>query len=219
MRFFVLPLCVALACISAKEVERPAAPARDVAPARDPAAAAADSSMTASATTAPVTAIPGMSRASTAAMAVPTGTPLAPSAGSAPADGPAPGRNASAAAAGATALTASEAAASYAQSRQVASAGARSSRATAAPADDNSCESDADCAFTLIDTGACCPMLCAPRAVSKKQADALQAHVNSCRKGRQCPHPMCRPPPFATSPSCQEHRCVGKPTGTSRGDD
>ncbi len=118
----------------------------------------------------------------------------------------------SAPASAATALTASEAAAGYAQSQRGAGGDAQPSTAgTAASAEDNSCESDADCAFTRVDAGACCPMLCAPRVVSKKQADALLQHVNSCRKGRLCPEPMCRPPPMALSPSCQDHRCVGKP--------
>ena len=178
--------------------------------------------MTATGNPAPVTAGSGMSGAATVATA---GTTPAPSAaategnpGTTPAGSPAatPAGSASQAAPqGASgAVTASEAAARYAQA-QLQHGGGSDSRPAAAgspeSAEDNSCATDADCGFTRVAAGGCCPMLCAPRVVSKKQADALQKHVGSCRRGQLCPEPLCRPPLGSLTPSCQEHRCVGTP--------
>lgn len=188
MRHSLFVLCVALACTSAKEIER--------------SAAVADS-------------------------ATPTATPSATPTATAPAAAPSAGAQTTEASPGLTTgsgpvLTAAEAAATYAKARRGgthASSPAAAAASSPAAAEDNSCASDADCAFTRIDAGACCPMLCAPRVVSKKQAEALQQHVNSCRKGRICPEPMCRPPPIALSSSCEAHRCVGKPQRAPRTDD
>jgi len=80
----------------------------------------------------------------------------------------------------------------------------------AAAAEDSPCASDDDCAFTLVGPGACCPMLCAPRAVTKKAADALEAHVRECSQGKSCPLPSCAPPRFQTVAACEKNRCVTK---------
>ena len=96
-------------------------------------------------------------------------------------------------------------------------AGAQSSTARAAasgagPADD-SCQTDADCGFTRVgeEPSACCPMLCAPRVVSKKHAGELDQRIASCNSGHECPQPSCRPPPTQVRPACEANRCVGKP--------
>jgi hypothetical protein len=211
MRIASLILGVVLSCTSAKESARSGA---------EP-AASTDGSRTATADAAPVSSVTGLQDASTAAVAAPgpgrnsAREPAATDGGTMTTE-TSPGLTTGSSSAGASAsrtLTASEAAASYAKSQAGAPA------ATPAAAEDNSCQSDADCAFTRIDAGACCPLRCSPRVVSKKQADALQAHVNSCRKGQLCPEPMCRPPPFALTPSCQQHQCVGKPGRASSTDD
>src|SRR5881397_1187749 len=68
--------------------------------------------------------------------------------------------------------------------------------AAAVTADDSPCASDADCAFTRVGAGetACCPLLCAPRVVTKKRARELEDRIPVCSGGRACPEPMCRPP-------------------------
>lgn len=214
MRPSLLLLCVSLACTSAKQSGR----------AGDPAASAtSDHGMTATADTAPVTSIAGVSSASSAEMAAPTGTRFA-----SPAAAPDAGAAASPTTAGASApaapaapagsaLTASEAAAAYARAQR--GDGSTQPGAAGAAAENNACETAADCAFTRVAAGACCPLLCAPRVVSKQQADALQRHINACRRGQVCPEPMCRQPPYALVPSCEQHQCVGKPGPAPRVDD
>jgi hypothetical protein len=72
------------------------------------------------------------------------------------------------------------------------------------------CASDADCALTRVPPGGCCPMLCTPRAVTRKRADALEAAIAICEKGRNCPQPLCRPPTREITAACVEGRCVAK---------
>ena len=80
-----------------------------------------------------------------------------------------------------------------------------------APAADT-CTTDADCGYTHVAEGACCPMLCAPRVVSKARAEALQKAIATCHGGQQCPVPMCRPPKVREVAACEQGRCVGKKT-------
>jgi len=56
-------------------------------------------------------------------------------------------------------------------------------------------------------------MLCAPRAVGRKRADALEAAIDSCNGGRGCPEPLCRPPLREVAPACMHGRCVAKDSG------
>jgi hypothetical protein len=76
--------------------------------------------------------------------------------------------------------------------------------------DDSPCATDDDCTFTRLAPGACCPMLCVPRAVTKKASDALDAHVKSCAMKQECPLPACRPPRTMTYPACAQNKCVTK---------
>ncbi|TMA18058.1 MAG: hypothetical protein E6J88_19845 [Deltaproteobacteria bacterium] len=85
-----------------------------------------------------------------------------------------------------------------------------SEAAAAAVSEDSSCASDDDCTPTMIGPGACCPMLCSPRAVTKKAADALEMHVRECAQGKTCPLPSCAPPRFHTVVACEKNRCVTK---------
>ena len=90
-------------------------------------------------------------------------------------------------------------------------AGATSAPSAATPeSDEGPCATDADCTFTRVAPGACCPMLCVPRAVTRKGADALDQHMKSCAKGHECPLPSCRPPRQMTTPACVQSRCVSK---------
>ena len=82
--------------------------------------------------------------------------------------------------------------------------------APAAVSDDASCATDDDCTSTRLAPGACCPMLCSPRAVTKKEAEALEAHVKSCAMTHPCPQPSCAPPRRMTFPACEKNRCVTK---------
>ena len=79
-------------------------------------------------------------------------------------------------------------------------------------AEDSPCASDADCAFTRVGPGetACCPMLCAPRVVTKKRAKELEDRIPACSGGRECPLPMCRAPREQVTAACVENKCVGK---------
>ncbi len=87
----------------------------------------------------------------------------------------------------------------------------------AAGADDLACTSDDDCGFTRVGPGDCCPTMCNPRVVTKKQAAELEAHIALCHPGpNQCPVPLCRPPQKRTSPSCQAGRCIAKELGSAR---
>ncbi len=53
-------------------------------------------------------------------------------------------------------------------------------------------------------------MLCAPRAVTRTAAEALEAHVKTCSMTHACPQPACRLPPQVTYPACVQNRCVNK---------
>ncbi len=102
-------------------------------------------------------------------------------------------------------MTAAEAAAAVrAQSK-----GGAGDAPSPVPSED-SCSTDADCVFTRLSPGACCPMLCAPRAVTKAAAEALEAHVKTCSMTQACPQPACRMPPQVTYPACVQNRCVNK---------
>ena len=72
------------------------------------------------------------------------------------------------------------------------------------------CTSDADCGFTRVAEGGCCPMLCSPRVVTLKRASLLEKAVAACNKGAECPLPLCRPPLQESTPRCQQGKCVAK---------
>jgi hypothetical protein len=83
--------------------------------------------------------------------------------------------------------------------------------ADAGPIEDAPCASDADCGFTKVAPGACCPMLCSPRVVTRKRAEELEARVPGCAgKAQSCPQPLCRPPLQSIAPACEAGRCVGR---------
>jgi hypothetical protein len=91
--------------------------------------------------------------------------------------------------------------------------GAREPAATAVAdagvVEDAPCEKDADCGFTNVAPGACCPMLCTPRAVTRKRAEELESRIASCRGGTgSCPEPLCRPPLQNVVPACVAGGCV-----------
>jgi hypothetical protein len=75
------------------------------------------------------------------------------------------------------------------------------------------CSTDADCATTRVKAGGCCPTLCAPRVVTRKRAEALEANVAICHEGKRCPEPLCRPPTTTLLPTCVQNRCVGRSGG------
>jgi hypothetical protein len=102
-------------------------------------------------------------------------------------------------------LTASEAAAAAAREPHGGGAG---DGAAQTASEEGPCASEADCTFTRVGPGACCPMLCAPRAVTKKRGAELEAHLAGCNGGRACPEPMCRPPRERQILACVEGRCV-----------
>jgi hypothetical protein len=78
------------------------------------------------------------------------------------------------------------------------------------------CATDADCALTRVPPGGCCPMLCTPRAVTRQRADALEAAIPACHKGRECPEPLCRPPRDEIAAACAQGRCVARSEGPAR---
>jgi len=80
--------------------------------------------------------------------------------------------------------------------------------------EDAPCTGDADCALTRVAQGACCPMLCLPRVVTRERAAELAANTVRCTGGEpeSCPHPLCRPPAASVQPSCQGGRCLGRTT-------
>jgi len=84
----------------------------------------------------------------------------------------------------------------------------------AGPADETSgCSTDADCTTTRVEVGGCCPMLCAPRVVTWERAQALEANITACSKGRHCAEPLCRPPLETVLPACVQNRCVPRSGG------
>lgn len=115
-------------------------------------------------------------------------------------------------------MTAAEAAAALAQ--EVHEGRPRYSRDEAVPfgqtegEEDAPCASDDDCTISRVAPHACCPMLCEPRAVTKKAAQVIEAHTKSCSMFK-CPEPACRPPRQSTAPACVQNRCVMKPVGAA----
>ena len=82
--------------------------------------------------------------------------------------------------------------------------------ADAAVADDAPCATDADCGLTNMAPGACCPMLCTPRAVARKRAGELEARTGCAGKAQRCPEPLCRPPLGGVTAACEAGRCVAR---------
>jgi hypothetical protein len=76
------------------------------------------------------------------------------------------------------------------------------------------CAADKDCAFTRVPAGGCCPMLCEPRAVTRKRAEMLEAAIGRCSDSGQCPQPLCRPPSETFVAACVKNRCVARSAGT-----
>lgn len=116
-------------------------------------------------------------------------------------------------------MTAAEAAALAA--KQSASDPRAPASASAQQSDDSPCTTDADCGLTRVGPSpqACCPMLCAPRVVTRRRAAELEKNIARCHAGGECPYPACRQPPREIAPSCQAGRCVGKSVGGSSRDD
>jgi hypothetical protein len=85
-------------------------------------------------------------------------------------------------------------------------------RTVKAPKVSLSCKTDADCAFTKMADGDCCPSLCQPRVVSKTSAAALEKYATTCAKpnGGECPVPECMPPRITVEPACVSGKCVGR---------
>src|SRR5712664_2082389 len=100
-----------------------------------------------------------------------------------------------------------------------ASAQERGTSADPGPMEDGPCGRDEDCAFTRVAPGACCPMLCMPRVVTKKRATELEANLQACTDGKpgSCPRPVCRDRKTSIAPACEAGRCVAR-TVTPRGD-
>src|SRR6266478_9891705 len=94
--------------------------------------------------------------------------------------------------------------------------GAAAGNATAAGHETSGCATDADCSLTRVPPGGCCPMLCTPRPVTRRRADALEAAIPNCHKGRECPEPLCRPPDREVAAACAEGRCVARTEGPPR---
>lgn len=93
-----------------------------------------------------------------------------------------------------------------------ADAGIATAAANAGVAEDAPCTSDADCGLTSVEPGACCPMLCTPRAVTRKRADELEARTGCGGKAQRCPEPLCQPPRQGIAPACEAGRCVARVT-------
>jgi len=99
------------------------------------------------------------------------------------------------------------------------SSAAAASAADPGTTEDAPCGRDDDCAFTRVAQGACCPMLCTPRVVTRKRATELEANLRSCTDGKpeSCPHPVCRERGTSIAPACEAGRCVAHAV-TPRGD-
>lgn len=89
-------------------------------------------------------------------------------------------------------------------------------RTVKAPKVSLSCKSDADCAFTKMADGDCCPSLCQPRVVSKTSAAVLEKYATTCAKpgGGECPVPECMPPRITVEPACVSGKCAGRAAPT-----
>ena len=191
----ILLACALLACCASRNRETPAAAATVMAGSMPPSAPAPETTPEAG----PVEAKPVVPGAPPSAAPANSGAMTAAEAAAKSAQGAAAAKSSDGAA---SAKSAEGAVAAKSAEGAVA---ARSSEG-----DDAACATDADCTFTRVAPGACCPMLCAPRAVTKKAADALDEHVKSCAKGHECPLPSCRPPRQMTTPACVQSRCVAK---------
>jgi hypothetical protein len=81
----------------------------------------------------------------------------------------------------------------------------------AAPKVSLTCKSDDDCAFTAYEDGACCPMLCQPRAVAKKSVAAIEKYAAACEKPEGgCPVAECAAPVMTRKPACVSGRCAAR---------
>ena len=84
-------------------------------------------------------------------------------------------------------------------------------RKPAPPKVSDKCTTDADCAFTAMADGDCCPSLCQQRAVSKASAAALEKYGAECKKPEGgCPVPECAPPRIDRVPACISGKCVAR---------
>jgi hypothetical protein len=87
----------------------------------------------------------------------------------------------------------------------------RKSRKPAAPKMSDKCKSDDDCTMTRFADGACCPMLCQARAVSKKFAEAIKKYAAECKKEEGgCAVADCAPPRVTMQPACVSGKCVAR---------
>lgn len=85
-----------------------------------------------------------------------------------------------------------------------------SAPAGAAAATHAECKSVDDCATSLFEEDACCPVLCHPRALSKRAASAQLKMQLQCQNLRACPQPLCREQPFRSALACEAGRCIMK---------
>jgi hypothetical protein len=87
------------------------------------------------------------------------------------------------------------------------------SKKPAAAAGAASCESDDDCALTLLARGPkeCCPSLCTPRAVTRRSAAEASRRAPACAGANKCPHLSCMPPRRRMEAACLHRRCVARP--------
>ena len=81
-------------------------------------------------------------------------------------------------------------------------------------AEDAPCQSVRDCALTRFADLDCCPMLCEPRAVTKRRAEELERHSDRCASATRqaCPNPLCRPTETAPTVACERGRCIKRIT-------
>ncbi len=83
-------------------------------------------------------------------------------------------------------------------------------RDAAAPADAE-CATVDDCTTTRFEDGACCAMLCSPRATTKKAVkEAMKVQCNTLVR---CAQPFCQPPRFLQRLACEAGKCVMQTVG------
>ncbi len=76
---------------------------------------------------------------------------------------------------------------------------------TAAPGDAE-CATVDDCTTTRFEDGACCAMLCSPRATTKRAVkEAMKVQCNTLVR---CAQPFCQPPRFLQRLACEAGKCV-----------
>ena len=83
--------------------------------------------------------------------------------------------------------------------------------ATQASAPAAECATVDDCATTRFEDGACCAMLCSPRATTKKAVQA--AAKEQCNTLVKCAQPLCLPPRFQHRLTCEAGKCVMQMVG------